>query len=271
MKVVIVDDEKMAAEQLYDICMSNRLIDEAIIFNNPSEAWAYLVKHDDVAIAFLDIEMPVMSGIELAKRLKAINSSARIVFVTGFKEYAYDAFGVNAIGYVLKPYDDEAVFDEIEKAAALSGAVATKEIFIKTFGSFDVFVNKKAVHFSSAKSKEFLALLVDRRGSSVSSEQAIATLWPDREYDEASQALFRKVLKSLRTALAEAGISDIFIDGRNQRSVDTTKFRSDLYDFLNDPRGNVSTFQGEYMEGYAFGRQTANQIRNQYYEIKGGF
>ncbi len=271
MKVVIVDDEKMAAEQLYDICISYRLIDEAIVFNNPSEAWDYLLNNDDVTLAFLDIEMPVMTGIELAKKLKAVNSTTRIVFVTGFKEYAYDAFGVNAIGYVLKPYDDEAVYEEIEKAAAFFGASSNKEIFIKTFGYFDVFVNKKAVHFSSAKSKEFLALLVDRQGSSVSTEQAIKILWPNREYDESSQALFRKVLKSLRTALADAGISDIFIDGRNQRSVDTTKFQSDLYNFLADPKANVNNFQGEYMEGYNFGRQTANQIRNQYYSIKGGF
>ncbi len=271
MKVMIVDDERLAAEELYDICLSHRLIDEALVFNNPSDALIYIAQNDDIDLAFLDIEMPVMTGLELARRINAINSRAKVVFVTGFKEYAYDAFRVNAIGYVLKPYSDEMVYREIEKADAFLEIAPQKEITVKTFGYFDVFVNQKPVFFSSAKSKEFLALLVDRQGGSVSTEQAVAALWPNREYDESVQSLFRKVLKSLRVALADAGISDIFIDGRNQRSVDTKKFSCDLYEFLRNPRENVDTFRGDYMEGYAFARPTANKIRNKYYEIKGRY
>lgn len=268
---MIVDDERLAAEELYDICMSHRLVSEAMVFNNPSDALIYIAQNDDIDLAFLDIEMPVMTGLELARRINAIKSPTKIVFVTGFKEYAYDAFRVNAIGYVLKPYTDEMVYNEIEKADTFIESTPQKEVTVKTFGYFDVFVNQKPVFFSSAKSKEFLALLIDRQGSSVSTEQAVAALWPNREYDESVQSLFRKVLKSLRTALADAGISDIFIDGRNQRSVDTSKFSCDLYEFLQNPRANVDTFRGEYMEGYTFARQTANKIRNKYYEIKGGY
>lgn len=271
MKIMIVDDERLAAEELYDICMSHRLVSEAMVFNNPSDALVYIAQNDDIDLAFLDIEMPVMTGLELARRINSIKSPTKIVFVTGFKEYAYDAFRVNAIGYVLKPYTDEMVFAEIEKADSFIESTPQKEITVKTFGYFDIFVNQKPVFFSSAKSKEFLALLIDRQGGSVSTEQAVAALWPNREYDQSVQSLFRKVLKSLRTALADAGISDIFIDGRNQRSIDTKKFSCDLYDFLDNPRANVDSFRGEYMEGYAFARQTANKIRNKYYEIKGGY
>lgn len=271
MKVMIVDDERMATEELYDICVSHRLIDEAITFTNPAEALVYIAQNDDIDIAFLDIEMPVMTGLELARRINSVNNNTKVVFVTGFKEYAYDAYRVNAIGYILKPYDDDAVFNEIEKAEKLSYTTSSKEITVKTFGYFDIFVNKKPVYFSSAKAKEFMALLVERQGGSVNTEQAIAALWPDREYDETVQSLFRKVLKSLRTSLSDAGISDIFIDGRNQRSVDTSKFTCDYYKFLENPRENVDMFRGEYMEGYAFAKPTATKIRNKFYEIKGSF
>ncbi len=269
MKIMIVDDELFAAEELYDICMSHGLVTDAVVFNNPSDALVYIAQNDDIDLAFLDIEMPVMTGLELARRINSIKIRTKIVFITGFKEYAYDAFRINAIGYVLKPYTDEMVFDEIEKANNFWGTTTKKDITVKTFGYFDIFVNDKPVFFSSAKSKELLALLVERQGGAVSTEQAVAALWPNREYDESVQSLFRKVLKSLRTALADAGISDIFIDVRNQRSIDTTKFSCDLYDFLENPRGNIDTFRGEYMEGYVFARATAAKLREKYYSIKG--
>lgn len=269
MRVMIVDDERMAAEELYDICISHRLIDEAITFDNPADALVYIAQNSDIDIAFLDIEMPVMTGLELARRINDINNNTKIVFVTGFKEYAYDAYRVNAIGYILKPYEDESVFNEIEKAERMSSITSKKEVFVKTFGYFDIFVNNKPVYFSSSKAKEFMALLVDRQGGAVSTEQAIGALWPDREYDETVQSLFRKMLKSLRQSLADAGISDMFIDVRNQRSIDVLKFSCDYYKFMENPRENIDLFHGEYLEGYAFAKPTASKIKNVYYAMKG--
>lgn len=269
MKVLIVDDEKMAAQELYDICLSHRLTDEAIAFGNPADALVFMAQKNQVDLAFLDIEMPVMTGIELARRINAVNPETKIVFVTGFKEYAYDAFCVNAIGYILKPYEEEAVFAAIEKAARFSDAQPHNEITVKTFGHFDIFVNGRPVYFSSAKAKEFSALLIERQGGSVSTEQAISALWPDRSYDEAVQALFRKVLKSLRVSLSDAGISEIFIDVRNQRSVDTSKFTCDLYEYLKNPYENGGMFSGEYMEGYAFAFDMKNRLQKLSNETKG--
>lgn len=270
MKIMIVDDERIASEELYDICLSHPNIKEANVFNNPAEALYYISEHSDIDIAFLDIEMPVMTGLELAKKINEINNSTKIVFVTGFKEYAYDAYKVNAIGYILKPYDDETVFNEIEKASAYKNVNTSTEISIKTFGYFDIFVNQKPVYFSSAKAKEFMALLVDRQGSSISTEQAIAVLWPERDYDESVQSLFRKVLRSLRNSLSDAGILDILIDGRNQRSIDITKFKCDYYQFIDNPHNYIDTFHGEYMTSYAFAKPTEQKIKNKFYEIKGG-
>ncbi len=258
MNIIAVDDEQLALADLQDICESFPWTSQFHAFSNPVDAFAHAAANK-VDLAFLDIEMPVMTGLELAKQLNQIDKDIRIVFVTGFKEYAYDAFGVNAIGYVLKPFSEEMIHGELMKAAENMHLTDTK-IHIQTFGYFDVFVQNKPVYFSGGKAKELLALLVDRRGGSVSTENAISMLWPDREYDESVQSLFRKVLKSLRISLADAGISDILVDVRNQRSVDTEKFSCDLYALLQKEPAALESYSGEYMHGYAWAQSTKNHI-----------
>lgn len=259
MNIIAVDDEKLALEDFIDICSDIPEIDNINTFSNPADALEHAALNT-VDMAFLDIEMPVMTGLDLAKRLNRLNPDTKIVFVTGFKEYAFDAFSVNAIGYVLKPFSDDMIRNEIEKASRILNVNAKPKIFIKTFGCFDVFVNNKPVYFSSAKSKELLAYLVDRQGGSVSTEKAINALWPDRAYDETVQSLFRKVLKSLRTALAETDISDLLIDVRNQRSIDVSKFDCDCYQLLKNDKTAIAEYSGEYLTGYPWGEATKAHI-----------
>ena len=208
--------------------------------------------------------MPVIKGIELAKRIKALSRNTRIIFTTGYGEYALDAFAVDAVDYIMKPYTAEILKKAYEKALLVRDVVADNHVFIKTFGFFDVFVDGKSVNFSSAKSKELLALLVDRNGGTVSTEQAISVLWEGRKYDETVQSLFRKVLKSLRISLEEAGILDILVDNRNQRSVDKTRFLCDYYDLMENGKNENTKYFGKYMEQYEWAQNTKEQIDAMY-------
>ena len=261
MRIMVVDDEVMALEDFEDTCRELGIADEIVKFNNPLDALSF-VAMNKVDIAFLDIEMPVIKGIELAKRIKAFCRNVRIIFTTGYSEYALEAFAVDAVDYVMKPYEASAIQRAYDKALLVKDAVAENHVFINTFGYFDVFVDGKSVAFSSAKSKELLALLVDRNGGVVSTEQAISILWEGRKYDETVQSLFRKVLKSLRTSLEEAGIIDILIDNRNQRSVDKSKFVCDYYDFLEKGKTDDTKFFGKYMEQYPWAKVTEDRINS---------
>lgn len=250
MKIMAVDDEILALEDFEDTCREAGITDEIVKFNNPLDALSYAAVNK-VDIAFLDIEMPVIKGIDLARRIKALNRNVRIIFATGYGEYALEAFKVDAVDYVMKPYDVSSIKKAYDKAMLVKDAEAENHIFIKTFGYFDVFVDGKSVAFTSAKSKELLALLVDRNGGVVSTEQAVSILWNGREYDDTVQSLFRKVLKSLRSTLEEAGISEILVDNRNQRSIDKSKFACDYYDYLEKKQASKYKYYGEYMEQYA--------------------
>lgn len=263
MRIMAVDDELLALEDFEDTCRALGITDEIVKFSNPLDALSYVAKNK-VDIAFLDIEMPVIKGIELAKRIKVLSKNVRIIFTTGYSEYALEAFSVDAVDYVLKPYEPDAIKRAYDKALLVKDAVDENHIFIKTFGFFDVFVDGKSVNFSSAKSKELLALLVDRNGGIVSTEQAISVLWEGRAYDETVQSLFRKVLRSLRASLEEAGISDILVDNRNQRSIDKSKFTCDYYDFLENGKNENTKYFGKYMEQYPWAITTQAQIDKMY-------
>lgn len=259
MRIIVVDDEFLALEDFEDTCRGLGIEDEIVKFNNPLDALSF-VAQNKVDIAFLDIEMPVIKGIELAKRIKALSPNVRIIFTTGYSEYALEAFGVDAVDYVLKPYEPDSIKRAYDKALLIKDAVSENHIFIKTFGYFDVFVDGKSVNFSSAKSKELLALLVDRNGGVVSTEQAISFLWEGRAYDETVQSLFRKVLRSLRATLEEAGIQEILVDNRNQRSIDKTKFSCDYYELLENGRSEKVKYFGKYMDQYSWAQATKEQI-----------
>lgn len=75
------------------------------------------------------------------------------------------------------------------------------KIWIRTFGTFDVFLDGVPIRFPSAKAKELLALLVDRRGGSLKAEQAIGYLWEDRAIDKQAMSNYRKVALRLQNAL----------------------------------------------------------------------
>lgn len=259
MRIMAVDDEFLALEDFEDTCRELGINDDIVKFNNPLDALGY-VATNKVDIAFLDIEMPVIKGIELARRIKALSRNTRIIFTTGYGEYALDAFSVDAVDYIMKPYTAEALKKAYDKALLVRDVVMDNHVVINTFGYFDVFVDGKSVNFSSAKSKELLALLVDRNGGTVSTEQAISVLWEGRKYDETVQSLFRKVLKSLRTSLEEAGILEILIDNRNQRSIDKTKFVCDYYDLIENGKNENTKYFGRYMEQYEWAQKTKEQI-----------
>lgn len=263
MRIMAVDDEVFALEDFEDTCRELGIKDEIVKFNNPLDALSYVAKNK-VDIAFLDIEMPVIKGIELAKRIKALSQNTRIIFTTGYGNYALEAFTVDAVDYVMKPYEPETIKKAYDKALLVKDAVVESHVFVKTFGYFDVFVDGKSVNFSSAKSKELLALLVDRNGGIVNTEQAISVLWEGRKYDETVQSLFRKVLRSLRASLEEAGILDILIDNRNQRSVDKSKFLCDYYELLENGKNENTKYFGQYMEQYPWAKSTQIQINEMY-------
>ena len=104
-KGLVVDDEFLGREELTLMLKETKLleIDEA---KNGEEALER-IKAQRYDVVFLDIDMPGLSGLDVAVRIAKMETPPIVVFTTAYHQYAMDAFKANAIDYVLKPYQPE--------------------------------------------------------------------------------------------------------------------------------------------------------------------
>ena len=259
MYVLAVDDERIMLKEL--TIELGQVFPNADIqgFQDPMEAeqWASDLAQEGKSLdyAFLDIRMRGMSGIELARRLKKLHPGTVLIFCTAYTEYAFDAVGMYAKGYLMKPISAENIvrtLDEMVYDWRKSLDVQNQSFWIKTFGNFEVFVDGKPLFFEREKAKEMLAFLVDRAGATVTTEQLAAVLWEDRPYDKTLKNYVSTVLGSLRRTLQKVGKEDILIKTRNHLSVNPEKIKCDAYDYEKGVVSAVNAFRGEYMVNYSW-------------------
>lgn len=96
LRAIIVEDEELSVKRLKRIVSDSGEIGVCDTLLNPLEAYEY-VKTNPIDIAFLDISMPEINGMRLSSRLLDLDDSIDVVFVTGYDEYAVQAFDMNAL------------------------------------------------------------------------------------------------------------------------------------------------------------------------------
>ncbi len=104
-KSIIVDDELPMCDELKCMLETSGEIEVVGVLHNAEDAFVWLGKQS-VDVMFVDIQMPGMTGMELARKLSSTKNPPLMVFVTAFSNYAVDAFEVDAVDYLLKPFDE---------------------------------------------------------------------------------------------------------------------------------------------------------------------
>ena len=255
MKVICIDDEPLAVEYTLGQCAFLPEIDEAKGFTDARSGMDWLREHE-TDLAILDINMPGIDGITLAARMKELCPRTAILFLTAYKEYAYDAYSVHPTGYLLKPVPLEKLASEVRYVCGEKRQAAPGHISIKTFGTFDVYVDGRPVLFKLAKSKEILACLVDKQGSGVTRAELFATVWEDRLYDRKMQKQMDVYVRSLRQTLREYGIPEIMKMEKGVLRIDPDTFICDAYLFYSGDSDVINSYQGEYMSSYSWASMT---------------
>ena len=108
LSIVICDDNqenRLSLRWLMERILENRKMKYTIYeFSCGDTMLPWMEKHhNEIDLLFLDIQMGKLNGLETAKKLRADNDTLQIVFVTGFSDYVFDGYGVDALGYLLKP------------------------------------------------------------------------------------------------------------------------------------------------------------------------
>ena len=254
MRIIAVDDERIALEALANAIKAVVAEDEVISFRYPEDAIEY-AEENLCDIAFLDIEMAGMSGVELAEELKKYNSEINIVFCTGYVNFRDKAFELHASGYLMKPITPEKVKRELENLRR--PIFEKKRIKVQTFGNFEVYFDGRPLAFKYRRTKELFAYLVDRVGALCTVGEIIGILFGD---ESGREDYFQKLRRDLLSTLEAVGCGNVIVHKRGMLGVVITEIQCDYYDCLNKKKDFATAYLGEYMSQYSFAEYTNAQL-----------
>ena len=255
MKAIAVDDEIYMLETLQEAVSASSDIETVEAFSSCSAALAYATENP-IDIAFLDINMRGIGGLGLAEKLLELQPQCKIVFCTGFEEYAVSAFQLHVSGYLMKPITVEAVQKEIDH---IKGVKATEKLLnIRCFGNFEVFYNGEILPFKRKKAKELLAVLVDRNGSGMTAKQICAILFPNDVDDTKNAAYLRQLMLDLKNTLKMIRAEHVLRHDTPYYRIDTNLVKCDYLSFLETGRPE---FRGEYMTQYSWAEETCAMLQ----------
>ena len=175
----------------------------------------------------------------------------------------------HASGYLTTPAAMEGIRREMDDLRYPESEKNKKRVFARTFGAFELFVDGRPVEFKYTKTKEIVAVLVNKRGSQTTNGEIIATLWED-DGDPARKASYLSNLRQdLQNTLMSLNLNGIILKQRGSLAIDAEKIECDLYDWLEKKKKSKYTYMGEYMSQYSWAEFMAAELDEISYSFDG--
>ncbi|WLR51307.1 response regulator [Bacillus tianshenii] len=276
-KVLLIDDEETALDIMGIFLSEFTEVQVCGRYCNPLKALEHL-EQERIDAVFLDIEMPGLSGMEVARKISELNKQIQVIFVTAHMDFAVEAFSLESLDYLLKPITKPRLSQAVNR---LLKAVPKEEqvdssISVRCFGQYDVYSHEKHESFAwkTMKVRELCAYLIHHEGEAVDRERIIDILWPNVTVDKAKTSLYT-CISFLRKAFKEYGMENIvlkkgfayYID-QSQLSCDLIKWRNTLKAIEPINGANVSQYEAlvnmypeDYMIDYNWAEEKREYIR----------
>ena len=212
MKVIIVDDERLALQSMKKHLQDMESFEIVGAFQDPREAIDWVKRHAVDAV-FLDIEMPEINGMVVAEHLLEVQPAIEIVFVTAYSHYAIDAFELHALDYLLKPIQRSRLEKTAQRLMERRGVVLTsgkpgRQAMLGCLLKLHYRSESQGIQtiqWRTAKAQELFAYLIHHRGHSVHKETILEWMWPDYEIEK-STAHLHTTIYQIRRVIKQMGL-----------------------------------------------------------------
>lgn len=255
LRVVVLDDEPLALEGMLDSLHALLPNGDVTGFVTADELLLFAREHK-IDVAFLDVNLGAASGVDVGQKLQEIDPAINIIFVTGYTEYSLDAMRMHASGYLLKPVTEKAILQELRDLRHTPPQATRPAVEMRAFGDFEVFIDGRQPEFSYKKTKELLALLVDRKGALCTNEFLITLLWEDEDDAKKKQSHLRNLRQDLVKTFRRYGYADLIITRKGAMAIDKDRVFCDYYEWIRGNGTGKSIFRGSYMEQYSWAEET---------------
>lgn len=240
LRIAAVDDEYHVLERFERMLTGEADIELCGLFETGDALLKYL-ENDSLDAVFLDIEMPGLSGLELAEHIMDLNVDTQIIFLTAYNQYAIEAFEVHALDYILKPLTEERLKKTLVRLQkATHNSQKFEKPYIQCIGDFEVFIGHEVLVWKNSKAKELLAFLIQKKGVPVNWEKIADAIWPEFNTEKA-QTNVHATTYLLRKRLTEAGLSGILESGRGNYRIVIDQVDCDLYRVEALLKGSIIT------------------------------
>ena len=264
MLIYALDDERLALDNLTDAI--KKAIPEAklITFRSAEEVFEYS-SEETCDIAFLDIKLRSNNGLAVAKHLMDQNPRINLIFTTGYSEYAARAFRLHASGYILKPVTPKKILFEMQHLRYPLNVNPDIRVSIQAFGTFEIYIDDAPVSFKYAKTKELLAVLVDRKGALCTSGTITGCLWENSDAD-AHRSYLKNLRRDLLTTLNSYDCEEIITRSKGSIGILPSKVNCDYFNYLRgvSSKNGIDTYRGEYMSQYSWAEYTHALLDGEY-------
>ena len=211
-------------------------------------------------VAFVEIDLPEMNGLDFARRLKTLNSRINIVLTTSRDDCFREAVEMRCSGYIMKPVTPALVREEFENLRFPPHGTGNRRLKAQCFGFFTLFCDGKPIAFKRKKSLEMFAFLIDRNGALCSTKQIEAVLW---EGQQPSKSYVHVILNDIKATLQKLDVTNVLTCHHGLIGINRQEIECDYHDYLDylefKPSGKPG-FRGEYMSQYSWAEATLSLL-----------